>query len=272
MKKYFYYLFLSAFLLAGCDLDNNLFNAEKLTSYKLPGNTIPDSLISRVSFKSGRNTLYGFLVTGENNGATKTILYFHGNKHNIDEYWDRVMYLHGLGVNVFVFDYLGFGMSEGESSEASLYEDGLAALNYLRSLKNMWTQDVTYYGYSLGNVVSIHLAAEVASPARLVAESPFASAASLTQGSLVLDIPAGWLTSGKFDNLAEIPKIKCPFMLLHGSDDDFVRFRDNGQLIFNAAPNPKYLVLVQGANHINVPETLTIPAYQDTLRFFLGSK
>jgi fermentation-respiration switch protein FrsA (DUF1100 family) len=257
-------------LFGGCDLDKNLFNAEKIGSYTLPGNTIPDSLITQVKFQSGGNTLYGYWVASDGSHKNRTILYCHGNKHNIDEYWDRVMYLHRLGVNVFIFDYRGFGMSSGESSEDGLHQDGIAALQYIRAAHTVADSTLCLYGYSLGNVVSIYLSAEIATPYRLIAESPFASAASLTQGSLVLDIPSGWLTTGKFDNASEIKKIKSPLLLIHGSDDDFVRFRDNGQVVFDNAPAPKELVLVQGAKHTDVPETMGIPVYLDTLKNFLS--
>ena len=95
----------------------------------------------------------------------------------------------------------------------------------------------------------------------LIAEAPFASANSLTQASLSLDIPALWLTRGKFDNAEKIRRIKTPFLLLHGEDDDFVRFRDNGKVIFENAPQPKSLTLVPGAKHHDIPEKMGIDNY-----------
>ncbi|HEX2869321.1 MAG TPA: alpha/beta hydrolase [Ignavibacteriales bacterium] len=256
-------------LTAGCNMDSFLFNEKKITSYKLPGNDIPDSLIKQVTFKSGGNTLYGYWVQGEGFFKTETILYCHGNKENIDNYWDRVMYLHKLGVNVFIFDYRGFGLSEGISSEEGLHEDANAAWNFIKVNYGVRPESLFLYGYSLGNVASIYLAAEVVQPKRLIAEAPFASANSLTQGSIVLDIPSGWLTKGKFDNVEEIKKINTPFLLLHGSDDDFVRFRDNGKIVFDNAPEPKRLILVQGAVHTNIPEKMGIDEYLHSLKIFL---
>lgn len=64
----------------------------------------------------------------------------------------------------------------------------------------MLPDSVGFYGYSLGNVPAIYLAADRFAPLFLVAEAPFASAASLTQGSLALALPGGWLTGGRFDN------------------------------------------------------------------------
>ena len=173
---------------ASCELDSFLFNPEKLDSYKLLGNIIPDSLLELVSLNSNGNTIYGYWVSSSGEHPGMTILYCHGNKHNIDEYWDRVMILHQLGLNIFIFDYRGFGMSEGESSEKGLFEDAEAALNYTLSRPETSVDSLCIYGYSLGSVSSIHLAANVINPLCLISEAPFASANSLTQGSLVLDI------------------------------------------------------------------------------------
>ena len=118
-------------LFTACELDSFLFNEKKINNYQLPANTIPDSLLEMVTFKSENNTLYGYWVKSNNSRKGITILYCHGNKHNIVEYWDRVMMLHDLGVNVFIFDYRGYGLSEGTSSEDGLYKDGESALNFI---------------------------------------------------------------------------------------------------------------------------------------------
>lgn len=272
VSKMKFFLLLFLLIISGCSLDDFLFNDQKVSHYTMPGNTIPDSLIKQEIFTSGGNKLYGYWVASGNPFSNLTILYCHGNKHNIDNYWDRVMYLHQLGANIFIFDYRGFGMSEGKSSEASLKEDGNAALNLISTKYNVRNDSLCIYGYSLGNVVSIYLAAEVVNPYRLVAEAPFASANSLTQASLVLDIPQGWLTKGTFNNAEEIKKIKTPFLLLHGSDDDFVRYRDNGRIVFENAPEPKSLILVQGAVHTNIPEVMGLDNYLQRLRYFLNIK
>jgi len=248
-----------------CELDGFLFNTEKIEKYQLPGNTIPLKLIEEVTFKSGDYALFGYWVKTSNNRRGLTVLYSHGNKHHIDEYWDRVMYLHQLGVNVFIYDYRGFGRSEGESSEKALYEDGEAALNYVLSHFTVLPDSLIIYGYSLGNVPAIYQAAGQIRPLCLISEAPFASANSLTQGSTIIDIPPRWLTEGEFDNIKYIKQINTPFLLLHGEADDFVRFRDNGKVLFENAPEPKKLLLVPKANHGDIPETMKIENYLQAL-------
>ncbi|MFC2150447.1 alpha/beta hydrolase [Calditrichota bacterium] len=255
-------------LLTGCEMDAFLFNRMELNDYTLPGNTIPDSLLEEVTFQSDGNMLYGYLVRSQI-PTERTILYCHGNKHHIDEYWERVMWLHDLDMNVLVFDYRGFGRSEGSSSETGLHQDGEAAYEFLRS--RGLADSVILYGYSLGNVVSIHLAANVFKPLCLIAEAPFASANSLTQGSAVLDIPTGWLTDGDFDNVTNIALINSPFLLMHGTQDQKIRYRDNGRLVFEVAPEPKRLLLIEGGNHDDLPAVIGVDSYLKELRDWINS-
>ncbi|MFC2170390.1 alpha/beta hydrolase [Calditrichota bacterium] len=250
----------------GCmKLDGFLFNTEQLDSYSLPGNTIPDSLIEEVTLQSDGNTLYGYWVASNGNRPGLTLLYCHGNKHNLDAYWNRVMVMHELGVNLFIFDYRGFGKSEGESSEEGLYKDGETALDYVLGRAEVAEDSLVIYGYSLGNVVSIYLASEIIDPLCLFAESPFAAAASLAQGSTIIDIPHRWLTEGEYNNAERIKKIHTPFLLFHGEDDDFIRFRDNGKIVYKNAPEPKMLIVVPGADHNSVLHELGNEDYRQII-------
>ncbi len=253
--------------LTGClEMDSFLADEEVLDAYTLPGNTIPDELIEPVTFESEGNTLYGFWVASNGERPGITILYCHGNKRHIDEYWDRVMYLHELGVNVLIFDYRGFGRSEGAFSEEAMLADARGALDYVMTRPDVVEDSLGFYGYSLGNVASIYLAAEVADPLLLVAEAPFASANALAQGALNLALPAGWLTEGTFDNVERIQQINTPLLLFHGEEDDFVRYRDNGRAVYENAPEPKSLYLVPGAKHNNIPQRIGLDAYGSIIR------
>ena len=270
MKSKMFGLILLGFILVSCTLDDNLFNPEEIDNYQLPGNSIPSNLIEEVVLDSKGNKIYGIWISSNGERSGITFLYCHGNKHNIDEYWDRVMLLHDLGVNVFIFDYRGYGKSEGELSEEGLFEDSETALNYVKGRPEYSPDSLCYYGYSLGNVASIYLAAEIQDPLCLFSEAPFASANSLTQGSLVLDIQPRWLTEGEFDNVKNIKKINTHLLLIHGQNDDFVRFRDNGELVYNAAPKPKELVLVKNAVHNNVPYIMGKKNYLNKLRTWIS--
>ena len=261
-----------AIFFPGCmSMDAFLFNNSAKDSYELPGNTIADSLINEVKLDSDGYTLYGYWIESSGERVGITILYCHGNKDNIDEYWDRVMLLHKLGANIFIFDYRGFGRSEGETSEEGLYADGEVALDYVLSTQGVSPDSLCIYGYSLGNVVSIYLTARIAPPLCLIAEAPFASANSLTQSAITIDIPPLWLTDGEFDNAEKIRDIECPLLLFHGDSDDMVRYRDNGRIVFENAPEPKSLAFIEGANHDDIPDIMGSDNYLSRIEELINS-
>jgi len=265
---------LIALVAGGCaDMDGFLFNTQTVDRYHPPA-SIPDSALEQVILDSEGNSLYGYWIEadGAHAGgphANVTILYCHGNKHSMDEYWDRVEFLRRLGANIFTFDYRGFGLSEGTSSEAGLHADADAALAEVRR-RGFADADIVLYGFSLGNVASIHLAADRIEPRALIAEAPFASSTALAQGGMALDFPARWLTEGTYDNAETIRRVRAPLLLLHGEDDDFVRYRDNGRLVYANANEPKSLIVVPGANHTDVPQTMGVDRYLEELRRWMG--
>jgi hypothetical protein len=111
------FLLCTGIFFLSCELDDFMFKNSSLDEYKLPGNTIADSLLTEVTIDSDGYTLYGFWAASNGERPGITVLYFHGNRDHIGHYWDRVMLLHDIGVNVFIFDYRGFGKSEGKSTE-----------------------------------------------------------------------------------------------------------------------------------------------------------
>jgi fermentation-respiration switch protein FrsA (DUF1100 family) len=255
----------------GCvEMDSFLFNTETLDRYH-PPETLPDSLLEHVTFESEGNTLHGYWVRSVGARSGTVVLYCHGNKHNMDEYWDRVELLHRLGVTVFTFDYRGYGLSEGTSSEAGMHADADAALATVRA-GGFVADSTVLYGYSLGNVASIHLAADRIRPRALLVESAFASATALVQGGTVLDFPSRWLTDGTFDNAEALARVAVPVLVLHGMDDDFVRFRDNGQVLFDRANEPKELIAVPGAVHDDIPRMMGIESYLEEIAEMLDRR
>jgi uncharacterized protein len=252
-----------------CKLDSLLFNVKKLSSYTVSNRIIPDSVREFVSLESQGNTIYGFFVKSGGAHRDITILYCHGNLESIDPYWERVELLYLGGYNVFIFDYEGFGMSEGECSEAALYADGRAALNYIRSRPDVNPKGIIFYGYSLGGVVAIDLAARELQPRVLICESPFASGESMAQSGTLLDVPGNVVLTGKYDNAGKIRNAHAPFLLFHGTDDRFIDITENGQVIFDNANEPKQFIRVSGAGHTTVPWTMGVDAYLKAVEDFI---
>ena len=260
-------------------LDDFLFEPEKIDEYLKPEdlaewpeirNIIPDSLIEPVTMTSMANTIYGFFVWGSLDSDIDrqiTVLYCNGNSQNINRYWMRVEYLWEMGFNVFIFDYQGYGKSEGSPSGKALFSDGRAALDYVLSRVDVDISRVVYYGYSLGSYVATYLAAEERRPAGLILESAPASISALLRDSGLLDLDGAYVAEADFNNEKRIADIDCPLLMMHGRDDDFVVFERHVPYIWNKAAEPKDSLWADGAVHDNVPETLGIKYYEKVIEF-----
>jgi fermentation-respiration switch protein FrsA (DUF1100 family) len=268
---------------SGCikAVDGMWFTNEALEEYVWPQNEVPESSIELVELTGtaleGEEApiLYGVWVYPctdatpqdcpdypeyDPNHRETTILYLHGQDKHLVGHWDRVQILWRMGYTVFAVDYRGYGRSTGIPSEAAVYLDGRTALNHV--LTRMMEPDDTelprpelsklvYYGRSLGSAIAIDLAAEF-NPTALVTESAIAGAQGFTDDATGLGLSSSILMSSEFDTIGKIPFVLAPKLIMHGIEDDFVRF-EFSQLLYEAATEPKRLVAVAGADHGNVP-------------------
>lgn len=260
-------------LVMGCvDLDNQLFNSAQLSSYQLSSAVIPDSSRELVPLTSQGKKIYGVFVKSNGTHSDVTVLYCHGNKDHLQYYWDRVELIYRMGFNVFIFDYQGYGMSEGSTSEGGLYSDGRAALAYIRSRPDVVESKIVFNGFSLGNVVSIDLAANVFTPKAIVAEAPFASSSTLVQSGTLLDIPSSYVMKGEYNNAEKIKSVHAPLLIIHGENDKFIDIDKNSKVIFSNANPPKQLVRVPGADHSEIPARLGEANYVNLIQQFILQK
>lgn len=274
------------------NLDTQLYNSQKVDRYLLDKakheieipNTynIPTNKINEVILYSNDNgnkaKIYGYYLGDIDKINTDTvILYCHGNKNNLDYYWTRAELLANIGgknrFGVFVFDYRGYGMSEGESSESSLYADTRAALMWLKD-KGLTNNRLIVYGYSLGTAPATDVASMVnnypLNPSWLILESPFASSDVMVQDAAILDLPHGLFTNLKINNADKIRLVTCPFMWIHGLNDDFLNVHTEGEVVYKNYQGPyKEKHIISGAVHNNVPEVWGYSAYLDTLYKFI---
>lgn len=172
----------------------------------------------------------------------------------------RIEQLHALGYSVLAIDYRGFGKSHGDlPSERTVYEDARIAWERFQQLQPN-PEKRLIYGHSLGGAVAVDLAAELGNKARqqgtpipargLIIESTFTSLGDAAAAVAKTSLPVRWLLSQKFDSLDKIRDIGMPLLVVHGLDDRYVPSRFSQQL-FNAALEPKKLLLVPGATHNN---------------------
>lgn len=282
MKLYRLSIFL-ILLLLNCpriiSLDDFLFDPAAVDEYLRPEDLtewgarliIPDSLIEPVALESMENTIYGFFVKGNPDSAvnnTVTFIYCEGKDENLNRYWVKIEYFWEMGFNTFIFDYQGYGMSEGSPSGDALFSDGREALAYVKSRNDIDTANIVYYGFSLGTFVAVYLAADVAHPAATIIEAAPASATALLRDSGLLDLTGSYVVEADFDNEARIASIGSPLYMMHSRDDDFLVFDRHAPLIWDKAVQPKEHLWVDGADHEGIQEVLG-PAYNSAVIGFV---
>lgn len=178
--------------------------------------------------------------------ARATLVHFHGNGGNISHRLERIALFHKLGVNVFIFDYRGYGQSEGRPSEQGTYRDADAVWRYLTETRGLAPASVILHGESLGGAVAAWLAAETA-PGGLIVESSFTSASDL--GAEVYPwLPVRWLARYVYPTMEYLARVRAPVLIVHSRDDDIVPFH-HGRQLYAAAPAPKQFLEIRGGHN-----------------------
>ena len=178
-------------------------------------------------------------------GGRRALLYFHGNAGNVGDRLDRARILvERLGLDVFLVDYRGYGLSEGEPSENGLYRDA-RAVRLAAAERGFPPEEVVLFGESLGSAVAIDLAAEAAC-AGVVLETPFLSIAEMAR--VHYPFVPGFLIRSRYDNAAKISRVAAPKLFLVAERDE-VAPPEQGRKLFELAPPPKTLYVIAGAGH-----------------------
>jgi fermentation-respiration switch protein FrsA (DUF1100 family) len=244
-------------LVAGCvRTDDLIFLAPKTDRYRFPGNEVPALQLQQRTLTSEDGVRLAAVLALQNApGAAPTVVYLHGQGANIDSAWADVQRLWHAGFNVFVVDYRGFGMSEGEPSEQGLYRDGRAAFAAASADGSLDPQRIVIWGFSMGTGVASALALH-APGVLLVLEAPFTSMTDMVGNSSPYAIPGDWFTSLRFDTLDRIADVPLPVLVLRGGDDRRIPSW-MPEAVFERARDPKRLLDVPGAGHGEILQRAT---------------
>lgn len=196
-------------------------------------------------------------------GAAGALLYCQGKSGNLSHRTRTVQeLLDGLNESVLIFDYPGYGKSDGEASEAGCYAAADAAYDWLTGERHIAPARLILFGNSLGGGVATEIASRRDHRA-LVLTKTFTSMADMAQRRFPF-VPARWLVRNRFDNLAKIGACRRPIFIAHGECDHLIPL-SQGQELFAAAPEPKRFFIMSGCGHDGELTTEMLVSLRDFL-------
>lgn len=179
-----------------------------------------------------------------------TIVWFHGNASNVGiTLWRAAPYLK-KGYGLLAVEYRGYAGNPGKPTEQGLYKDGRAFLEWLKA-KGIAENNIILYGESIGSGTAVQMATEYGIHT-LVLESPFTSTIDAAAFHYPY-VPVKWLLKDRYENIAKIKNIKSPLILVYGDRDRVIPHR-LGAALFEAAAEPKSLIVIEGGDHNNLDD------------------
>lgn len=197
-----------------------------------------DYTIESVVFTSiSGHKLNGWFLKPKNSKATITLLHLHGNAGFLATQYSTISPLINKGFQIFLFDYSGFGFSEGKATRDNVLTDGISALDYLKSRSDVKNTKLIIYGQSLGG----HLAVVVATQKQneidgLVIEGAFSSYKDIA--SHQIPILGRFLVKQGYSAIKSIKDFHKPLLVIHSTEDNEIPFY-MGKKIFDNANQPK---------------------------------
>ena len=198
-------------------------------------------------------------------GATKLVIFCHGNAGNISHRMEKISIFNRMGLDVFIFDYRGYGLSKGRPSEDGLYADIRGAYSYIKDIGTIPSKDhIMLYGESLGAVPVVDLAKDLPVDA-LIIESAFTSTKDLV--SIYYPFIPHFVFATKFASDSKIGKIDCPKLIIHSINDEIVPYR-LGRRLYDLANPPKEFLQLKGGHNTSFLDSEE--AFRSGIRSFIA--
>jgi uncharacterized protein len=227
----------------------------------------------QITTKDNVNLDAWFVPAKDNDQIGKgVILFCHGNGGNIG---NRVSYLpifRDLGLSTFLFDYRGYGKSEGKPTEAGTYADVEAAWQYLTQERKIPPKKIIIYGESLGGAIAAYIVQLTSQDLKnnaggLVLASTFTSISDRAS-ELYPFLPIRLLSRFSYNSIERLPSIKIPVLIIHSTEDEIIPFHHSDRN-FQAANQPKKLVKLRGDHNGGFLDSLE--TYRNGLNEFIQS-
>jgi len=188
--------------------------------------------------------LSGWYIPSES--ARGVLLFCHGNAGNISHRLESIQIFHRLGLDILIFDYRGYGQSEGTPTEHGTYRDAEAAWRYLIEERQVNPSEVVVFGRSIGGAIASWLA-QSQTPGALILESTFTSLPDIA-ATLYPYVPVRLLLRFKYNTTEYLARINCPVLIVHSRDDEIMPF-SHGWRLFEMAKKPKEFLEITGSHN-----------------------
>ncbi len=174
------------------------------------------------------------------------LLFCHGNAGNISHRLDSILIFHNLGLSVMIFDYRGYGKSQGSPSEKGTYRDAEAAWDYIVNQKNIDPERVILFGRSLGGAIAAELAVRHKAGA-LIIESGFTSVPDVGKRMFPY-LPVRLLARYNYNTAEKAGNAPVPKLIIHSPEDEIMPF-EHGTSLFERAAEPKEFLEIGGGHN-----------------------
>jgi len=178
--------------------------------------------------------------------AELTVLFCHGNGGNMTHRLDTINILNELGLNCFIFDYRGYGSSQGKPSERGTYLDVEAAYKWLTEKKKIPSQNIILFGRSLGGSIAAYLATRVEAKG-LIVESSFTSYVDMGR-KFYPYMPVRLAAAYSYKTIDYVRQVHRPIMIIHSRNDEVIPF-EFGLRLYDVANEPKEFVEIFGTHN-----------------------
>jgi len=191
----------------------------------------------------------------------RVLIWFHGNGGNLTNRAPMAAELARRGVSVFVFDWRGYGKSEGSPSEGRLFRDALGAYDFVAKR----SKDLVLYGESLGGPYAAFVAKERGHVHSVILENTFPSLAALGN-AMYKPIPIGLTAPFALRTTDWLNDAKVPVLVMHGRRDRTIPFA-LGQQLYDGLRVPKEMMACENADHCEIPDREGARYYETVMRF-----
>ena len=213
-----------------------------------------------VSFTSDGLRLHGWWFRAADAHAP-LLIFFHGNAGNITDRGTTAAELARRGIAVFLFDWRGYGRSEGRPTESGLFHDAFAAYDFARSRTDA---PIVAYGESLGGPYAAYVARH--RPVRcVIIENSFPSLAAIGN-TLYRPLPLGWFAPRALTTTRWLNETGVPVLVIHGKQDEVIPFALGIQL-YNGLTVPKELLVSEKAHHCEFATCEPERYYETVIKF-----